>query len=171
MDQIFGPSCTKRKHWCPKQRNIRTGNSFGIGCISDRFNRTTGRTSGMEIDVESYSSSSATAKIKRAQNQIFSRHKKGAIGCISCIGKGLEVANGQSQVDHAVRLLAYNRNQANEFYTNISELPRVIRSVDDSQKTVYNLQPPQQGDFIRYRKFRDKINRYGGGQQCHKINR
>ena len=47
---------------------------------------------------------------------MFGTQRSSTIGCVNCIGKNLEVANGQSQIQqNGVRLLAYNRNIEDDF--------------------------------------------------------
>ena len=70
-----------------------------------------------EFDIEAYDSSLGSANIKLAQREMFGRHSNSTIGCVNCIGKSLAVVNGQTQMHNSVRLLAYNKNQENEFNT------------------------------------------------------
>ena len=70
-----------------------------------------------EFDIETTSDST---NIKHVQQQMFGNHRNSsAIGCVNCVGKSLEVANGQSQIhNNSVRLLAYNKTQEeDEFQT------------------------------------------------------
>ena len=69
-----------------------------------------------EFDIETCESSSVSTNIRRAQQKMFGSQRSSTIGCVNCIGKNLEVANGQSQIQHnGVRLLAYNRNIEDDF--------------------------------------------------------
>ena len=69
-----------------------------------------------EFDIETCESSSVSTNIRRAQQKMFGSQRSSTIGCVNCIGKNLEVANGQSQIQqNGIRLLAYNRNIEDDF--------------------------------------------------------
>ena len=69
-----------------------------------------------EFDIDTCESSSVSTNIRRAQQKMFGTQRSSTIGCVNCIGKNLEVANGQSQIQqNGVRLLAYNRNIEDDF--------------------------------------------------------
>ena len=69
-----------------------------------------------EFDIETCESSSVSTNIRRAQQKMFGTQRSSTIGCVNCIGKNLEVANGQSQIQqNGVKLLAYNRNIEDDF--------------------------------------------------------
>ena len=61
-----------------------------------------------------YDNSLNSTNIRHVQRQMIGRHNKtsSTIGCVNCIGRGLEIANGESQIhNNSVRLLAYNKRK------------------------------------------------------------
>ena len=146
---------------------------FQVHNIFNPYNSRILRKKDYEFDIETYATSSDSTNIKHVQQQMFGNHSNSSdIGCVNCVGKTLEVANGQSQIhNNSVRLLAYNKNQEeDEFqsrndvskYTNNPKYPPYVPYHTNMDRPVtrrnnrYNHQSYETRVPMRSQRFRKK---------------
>ena len=100
-----------------RKRSRIEENEYKFPCIRNNpyysQSKTPKRKYGSVIQTH-YDTSLNSTNIRHVQQQMFGRHNKtsSSIGCVNCIGRGLEIANGESQIHNkSVRLLAYNKRK------------------------------------------------------------
>ena len=107
----------KRNSGFNKRKRCVKENEYKFPCIRNNPYQSESITPKRKYDseIQAYHDTSLNStNIRHVQRQMFGRHNKtsSSIGCVNCIGRGLEIANGESQIhNNSVRLLAYNKKK------------------------------------------------------------
>ena len=123
-NQVTTIACPKRKFWWKKGPKKNKDSVFQVHNIFNPCTTRIPRKDDCEFDIETYATSSDSTNIKYVQQQMFGKHSNSrTMGCVNCVGKNLEVANGQSQIhNNSVRLLAYNKTQEEDRFQSINDV-------------------------------------------------